>query len=244
MINPESTTSDAAAKVALVVRGGWPGHFPIETTDMFIPFLESHGYEVRVEGGPAVYADADAMNDVDLIVQCVTMSTIEQEEFAGLEAAIRRGVGFAGWHGGITDSFRNVSEYLRLVGGHFVAHPGKPQSEWRNDGTDAFVPHRIEMTPAGAEHPITAGIGDFELTTEQYWVLADSYNTVLATTTLAAKPGDPWRQPVTCPAIWTRQWGEGRVFIATPGHQPDVLAVPAVRTIVERGLLWASRAQP
>ena len=36
------------------------------------------------------------------------------------------------------------------------------------------------MLPAAAEHPITAGIGDFDLVTEQYWVLADAYLDVLA----------------------------------------------------------------
>ena len=34
---------------ALVVRGGWDGHRPIEATDMFVPFLADHGFEVRVE---------------------------------------------------------------------------------------------------------------------------------------------------------------------------------------------------
>ena len=34
---------------ALVVRGGWDGHRPVEATDLFIPFLESSGFAVRVE---------------------------------------------------------------------------------------------------------------------------------------------------------------------------------------------------
>ena len=38
-----------------------------------------------------------------------------------------------------------------------------------------------------------------------------------------------------------RELGAGRVFVATPGHSVDVLEDPTVRTIVERGLLWASR---
>jgi type 1 glutamine amidotransferase len=97
------------------------------------------------------------------------------------------------------------------------------------------------MLPAAAEHPITEGIGDFELTTEQYWVLADDYNDVLATTTQAVREWDPWHRPVTSPAIWTRSWGKGRIFVSTPGHHVDVLEVPQVRTIVERGLLWAAR---
>ena len=86
-----------------------------------------------------------------------------------------------------------------------------------------------------------AGLEDFELDTEQYWVLADDYNDVLATTTLAARPEDPWHRPVTAPAIWTRSWGAGRIFVATPGHSLDIVDHPTVRTVIERGLLWAAR---
>ena len=58
----------AATKNALVVRGGWDGHQPKEATELFIPFLETSGFTVRVEGSPQVYADADYMRGVDLIV--------------------------------------------------------------------------------------------------------------------------------------------------------------------------------
>ena len=63
-------------KEALVVRGGWDGHQPIEATDRFIPFLRDNGYSVRVEESPKIYADADYMASVDLILQCNTMNTI------------------------------------------------------------------------------------------------------------------------------------------------------------------------
>ena len=38
----------APSKLAVVVRGGWNGHSPVEATDMFIPHLEAHGFEVQV----------------------------------------------------------------------------------------------------------------------------------------------------------------------------------------------------
>ena len=228
-------------KTALVVRGGWDGHQPVEATELFIPFLEQNGFTVRVEESPAVYADADAMAGVDLIVQANTMNTIEKEEFEGLRAAVESGTGLAGWHGGIADSYRNNSDYLQMIGGQFASHPGKHPDERTGEQSDNYMPHRIEMTPAAAEHPITQGIADFELVTEQYWVLHDDYNDVLATTTQAVRPWDPWNRPVTSPAIWTRQWGAGRIFVSTPGHRVEILQDTNVRTIIERGLLWAAR---
>jgi type 1 glutamine amidotransferase len=234
--------TSSTAKRALVVRGGWDGHQPVETTDSFLPFLREHGYEVRVEEKTAVYADAEYLAGVDVIVQTNTMSTIEDDELRGLIAAVRNGTGLAGWHGGIADSYRNSSDYLQLVGGQFAAHPPRAvPDELVGDASDNFVRHTVEIVPERADHPIVAGISDFELTTEQYWVLSDGYNDVLATTTLAARDFDAWHRPVTCPAIWTRQWGEGRVFVSTPGHDLTVVQDPNVRTVIERGILWASR---
>ncbi|GAB7046919.1 ThuA domain-containing protein [Catenuloplanes indicus] len=226
---------------ALVVRGGWEGHRPVEATDMFLPFLKVNGYDVRVTEDTAVYADADEMARTDLIVQCVTMSEIKGDEVKGLRAAVAAGTGFTGWHGGIADSFRASSDYLQLVGGQFATHPSKEPAACAGGPEDNFLPHTIEFTALGREHPVTAGLGDFALTTEQYWVLHDDLSDVLATTTHPAPPWHPWPRPVTSPAVWTRLWGAGRIVVSTPGHSLDVLEHPSVRTIIERGMVWATR---
>lgn len=228
---------------ALIVRGGWPGHRPAETTDAFVPFLGENGFDVRIEESNDIYADAAAMAQTDLIVQCVSMSEISAPALQGLRDAVLAGTGFAGWHGGIVDSYRGDPDYLQLVGGQFVTHPTKAPDHTRGDGTDSFLPHTIDITDLGRDHEITRGIDDFALTTEQYWVLHDGLDDVLATTTHPARPDQPWHRPVTSPAIWTRLWGAGRVFVATPGHDPEVLRDTNVRMIVERGLLWASRGE-
>jgi type 1 glutamine amidotransferase len=178
---------------------------------------------------------------VDLIMQCMTMSSIEPEEFEGLRTAVENGTGLAGWHGGIADSYRNTSDYLHLIGGQFACHPGKHPDERSGEQTDNYVPYTVNMLPAAANHPITRGISDFDLVTEQYWVLADDYIDVLATTTQKVREWDPWHREVTSPAIWTRQWGQGHIFVCTPGHRVEILQDTNVRTIIERGLLWASR---
>lgn len=228
-------------KTALVVRGGWDGHQPVEATDLFIPHLEAHGFDVRVEGSPEVYADDASMEGVDLVMQCMTMSTIRAEEVAGLRAAVERGTGLAGWHGGIADSYRDSADYLQLVGGQFACHAAKHADERTGEQSDYYLPYRVDVAPGAADHPIMAGVEDFDLVTEQYWVLSDDLVDVLATTTVAARDFDPWHRPVTSPAVWTRRWGRGRVFVSTPGHRVEVLEDPHVRTIIERGLLWASR---
>ncbi|WP_375400895.1 ThuA domain-containing protein [uncultured Amnibacterium sp.] len=231
---------------ALVVRGGWAGHEPVETTDFFIPFLQQHDFSIVIDESPQVYADADRMAGVDLILQAVTMVTIDAEAVAGLIAAVRAGTGLVGWHGGIVDSFRDSADYLQLVGGQFAHHASvhPPQQSTGAPG-DHDQEHTVEFTELGRSHPVTEGLQDFSLTTEQYWVLSDAYNEVLATTTQAKRDFDAWDRPVTFPAVWTRHWGDGRIVVTTAGHGLETVQHPSVRRIIEQGLLWAARgAQP
>jgi uncharacterized protein len=207
---------------ALVVRGGWSGHVPVEATDRFVPFLRREGFSVDLSESLDAYSAG--LVEYDLVVQCWSDGVLTDEQFANLERAVRGGTGFAGWHGGFVDAFRGTRGYMQLVGGQFVAHPGD------------FKDHRVEIVE---DHPIVSGIEDFGLRTEQYWVLSDDLNDVLATTTFEAE--EPWRREVRVPAVWTRQWGEGRVFACTVGHALDDLDLPQVRTMIERGLLWAAR---
>ena len=229
------------SRQALIVRGGWDGHMPVETTDLFVPFLRENGFDVRVEEGTRVYADESFMPTVDLVVQVNTMSSIEPDEFAGLQRAVLGGTGMAGWHGGIADAYRDNADYLHMIGGQFAHHAGKDPAERTGEQSDNYIPYTVHITEYGRTHPITQGIEDFDLVTEQYWVLSDEYNDVLATTTQEVRPWDPWNRPVTAPAIWTRQWGKGRIFVSAPGHRLEIVASEPVRTIIERGMLWAAR---
>lgn len=228
-------------KQALIVRGGWDGHEPVQTTDSVIPFLEAEGFDVRVEEGTAVYADAETMASIDLVVQVNTMNTIADAELAGLIAAVVAGTGLAGWHGGIADSYRNSADYLQLIGGQFAHHAAVPKEERTGEQSDNYLDFTVNIVPERRDHPIVSGIDDFALRTEQYWVLSDAYNDVLATTEIVHRDFDAWHHSFTSPVVWTRLWGAGRVFVCTAGHKLDVLDEAPVRTIVERGLLWASR---
>jgi type 1 glutamine amidotransferase len=220
---------ETPARQALIVRGGWEGHGPVEGTKRFIPFLVEHGFDVEISETLDVYLDAERMRAVDLVLQIWTMGEMSEAHTEGLAAAVRAGTGLAGWHGGIVDAFRSSPEYLQLTGGQFATHPG------------GFRTHRVDVVAERADHPIVEGLSTWELYTEQYWILTDAYNDVLATTCFSPEPDGPWDKDVVMPAVWTRQWGKGRVFVSTIGHNLDDLDLPPVRTLTERGLLWASR---
>jgi uncharacterized protein len=213
---------------ALIIRGGAAFHFPVETTDSFLPFLAEAGYAVRIAETLDVYDDERLLADTDLIIQCWTTGDLSRERAQRLDAAVRAGTGFAGWHGGVVAAFTE-RHYQWMTGGWFVCHP------------DNFVPHELVVRPERADHPIVAGIDRVALNTERYWMLADGLSDVLATITFPAEPQSPWREPVTHPAVWTRQWGAGRIFVSTVGHHLPDLDIPEIRTLTERGLRWATR---
>ncbi len=213
-------------KSALMVWGGWEGHEPKQCVDIFAPYLEEQDFDVRLSHSLDVYLEQDYMESLSLIVPVWTMGTITGEQEQGLLAAVRSGVGIAGWHGGMGDSFRNNTEYQFMVGGQWVAHPG---------GIIDCVVNIINH-----QDPITAGLEDFKIHSEQYYMHVDPSNQVLATTTFS---GDeyPWIEGCVMPVVWKRHYGQGRVFYTSLGHVAADFDVPEARSIVQRGMLWASR---
>ena len=211
---------------ALMVWGGWDGHEPKQCVDVFAPYLQEQGFEVRVSDTLEVYLEEDYLRALSLIVPVWTMGTIEGEQEKGLLSAIESGVGVAGWHGGMGDSFRNSTEYQFMVGGQWVAHPG------------GVIDYEVNIV--NHEDPITAGLSDFKMQSEQYYMHVDPSNEVLATTTFR---GDhcPWIDGAVMPVVWKRRWGEGRVFYTSLGHVAKDFGVLEAKTIVERGMLWAAR---
>lgn len=213
-------------KSALMTWGGWEGHEPKQCADRFTPYLRGQGYHVEVADSLDCYLNKEMMDSLDLIVQVWTQSTITREQEKGLLDAIRSGVGFAGWHGGTADSFRNNTEYQFMVGGQWVAHPGN------------IIDYEVNITKP--EDPIVAGLQDFSVHSEQYYMHVDPSNEVLATTTFGGELL-PWVEGCIMPVVWKRRWGNGKVFYSSLGHVASDFDMPEAREIVERGMLWASR---
>jgi uncharacterized protein len=215
-------------KSALFVVGGWEGHEPMLSAGIFKACLESAGYRTELVETLDIYCDADKLREFDLIVPVWTMGTITSDQEKGLLDAVRSGIGLGGWHGCMADSFRNNTEYQFMVGGQWVAHPGN------------IISYRVNIIDQ--KDPITAGIPDFHINSEQYYLHVDPSNEVLATTTFR---GDvlPWIDGVVMPVAWKRKWGNGKVFYCSLGHVAKDFDVPEAREIVRRGLLWATRQE-
>ena len=220
------TKPSAPAKKALFVWGGWDGHEPKQCVDLFAPILEREGYEVTISETLDSYLDHELMRSLDLIVQVYTMSSITPEQEKGLLETIRAGTGFAGWHGGTGDAFRNNPDYQFMVGGQWVAHPGN------------VIDYTVKI--ADSSDPIVAGLTNFQMHSEQYYLHVDPGNQVLASTTFSGEHCD-WIAETIMPVVWKRRWGSGRVFYCSLGHVRQDFDVPEAREIVRRGMVWATR---
>jgi type 1 glutamine amidotransferase len=213
-------------KSALMVWGGWPGHEPKQCVDIFEPYLREQGYDVEVSDSLDVYTDERKMKALDLIVPAWTQGEITREQETGLLEAVKGGVGIAGWHGGMGDSFRNNVNYQFMVGGQWVAHPG------------GIIDYDVEIIDR--HDPIVAELPDFHMKSEQYLMHVDPSNHVLAVTTFGGEYC-PWIEGTIMPVVWKRMWGAGKVFYSSLGHVAKDFEVPEARIIMERGMLWASK---
>jgi len=211
-------------KKVLFVWGGWMGHEPDKCRDIFVPWMKSEGAVVTVSDTLNSYVDLDLKKDFDLIVQTWTMGTIESRQEKALLDAVKSGTGIAGWHGGLGDSFRNNTEYQFMVGGQWVAHPG------------GVIDYRVNITDHS--DPVTKGLSDFDMHSEQYYMHIDPNVKVLATTTFGGQNAD-WIEGDVMPVAWKKYYGKGRVFYSSLGHVADDYKVPQALEIQKRGILWA-----
>jgi uncharacterized protein len=217
-------------KKILFTYGGWDGHEPEKFAQYFSSWMKQESAEVVLSSSLDFYADKSLMNTIDLVVQQFTMSSITKEQEAGLLEAIKiNGTGIAGWHGGLCDSFRNNTEYQYMTGGQWVAHPG---------GT---VDYEVRIT--NQQDAITAGIKNFTIKTEQYYMHVDPNVKVLATTQFTGSH-DPWIDGCTMPVTWKKMYGKGRVFYTSLAHSlSHVTNSPETLTMMKRGIQWASASK-
>ena len=214
------------SKSALIVWGGWEAHKPQQGAELCAAFLREANYAIELSNSLDSFLDSIRLQALSLVIPIWTMGTLTPAQERGQLNAVASGVGIAGWHGGMGDAFRASPNYQFMVGGQWVAHPG--------DILD------YEVNIVDHAHPITAGLSDFKMRSEQYFLHVDPSNHVLATTTFSGEHA-PWVAGCVMPVAWTRRWGKGCVFYFSVGHTMKEFEVPEAREILRRGLLWASR---
>lgn len=212
-------------KRVLIVYGGWKGHSPKEFVDKISPWLKQEGAIITLSDSLEIYTHKPTMDEADLIIQSWTMDKITRPQANGLLQAIKNGTGFAGCHGGTGDSFRDNVDFQYMVGGQWVSHPGRKYE------------YKVDITNSG--DPVSKGLSDFNIHTEQYYMHVDPNVKVLATTTFNGDHDD-WINSAVIPVAWKKYFSKGRVFYLSIGHAPKNFDVPEAWALLTRGIRWAS----
>lgn len=213
---------------ALIVHGGWEGHEPDRMAAVMAGLLTSGGAGVEVSDSLAAFDDSARLAGFDLIVPIWTMGTLSKERTAAVSEAVAAGTGLAGCHGGMCDAFRDNPLWQFMTGAQWVAHPG-------DDG----VRHGVRVV---SEDPLVAGLPDFEVVTEQYYLHIDPAVKVHAVTDFPVAGGHHLPNgPVEMPVVFTKFWGAGRVYYNALGHRAALFADGPAREMMRRGLVWAMR---
>ncbi len=172
-----------------------------------------------------------------------------------------------------------LARFLAGGGRWFALHATNALIRWQPDGVQceglshpflalfgsAFQAHPpigpLLAEPVGA-HPLTAGIGAFEVSDELYLSeLSDDLEVLLGARFRGAAPGfaryDWTEGPDLRPLMTLRRFGEGAILHLALGHRRGLYdaphraavlpareegawAVPQFRTLVARGLAWAA----
>ncbi len=135
-----------------------------------------------------------------------------------LDRFLNRGGGLVFLHYAV-DGHEAVEELSRRIG---LAWRGG-QSRFRHG------PLALTLQP----HPLAAGLNVLGLVDESYWNLVGDPTgiRVLATGLEENAPQ---------PLLWTREQGNGRVFVCIPGHFTWTFDDPLFRLLVFRGMMWSA----
>lgn len=241
-------------KKAMIVAGGWPGHEPDLMSVRFKKMLEAEAFEVGIYNKLEAYGNLDLLMNQDLIIPMWTQGELYDDYHFNISRAVESGVGLAGVHGGMCDSFRWNTCYQFMTGAQWVSHPGV---KWYDNPSvldpDLMARHPVPLggfdieytvnIDRNASSPITEDIEDFTITSEQYYLHVDPANHVLATTIVKDSEGPHMANgPVQMPVIFTRLWGKGRIFYSSVPHLDHFFDdIPQINELTRRGFLWAAR---
>jgi uncharacterized protein len=166
----------------------------------------------------------------DVIVMYDMVPVITPEQQKAFVELLHSGIGVVSLHHNL-GAHRDWDEFRKIIGGTFLHKAkeidGKPTgpSGWA-EGQD------MKVTVADREHPIMAGIEDFQIHDETYnhrYIAPDAK--VLLTTD--HKKSDP-------PLAWVHQYGKSRVFYLMLGHDSKAWRNPYYPKILINSIRWTA----
>ncbi len=199
-------------KNALIIWGGWDGHTPKVLADKLAEELEELDYNMSVTCNIGIL-----LNDLtkfDILIPIWSCGINGKHYLGKLLEAVRSGVGLATFHGGI--KWFEDDRYYEMIGGFYLYDTN---------------PEKYMIKIKDKNHVVTAGIDDFEVVSEKYYLMTDPRNEVLAYSNFSGS-----KMPVS----WVKSYGKGKVFYSTLAHTADQIFVKSNMEMFINGIKWVS----
>ncbi|MCX7886946.1 MAG: ThuA domain-containing protein [Verrucomicrobiae bacterium] len=216
----------AKINVLLITGDDVKAHNWRETSAATKQILEASGrFTVTLAEQAKVFDDAAGLKKYDVIYLHMYNATTPTASDAGkqnLLEFVKNGKGFVVAHLA-SASFREWDEFKNLCGRCWVM---------KTSGHGPRGPFRARI--ADRNHPITQGLDDFDQDDELYAKLQGS-----TPIHVLVNAYSDWSK-ATEPLVFILNYGKGRVFHHTFGHDAKALETPTVRTLIVRGTEWAA----
>lgn len=124
--------------------------------------------------------------------------------------------------------------YTELLGGRYHTF-GKRWGGYRQPVSGYRMNVRFRVQVRDSLHPVTAGIGEFEITDETYrdLELTPGIHPLLGT-----------REASSCPLLgWTHRYGRSRIVVLTLGHDNRAWNHPSFGRLLARSLAWCGKSE-
>ena len=254
----ELAAADAALSVLII--DGQNNHQWEETTPLIKQILEGTDlFRVQVQTSPAAGGEMSdfrpKFSDYHVVVSNYNGQPWSEKTRQDFEKFVARGGGFVCVHAA-DNSFPNWQAYNRMIGlGGWGGRSEKdgPYVRWKEDkkrftrdlspGSGGSHGKRIPfmVVVRDTDHPITAGLPSsfMQAKDELYGTLrgpAENMH-VLATGFSATETGGTGEHE---PLLMTIQFGNGRVFHTTLGHDAEAMNGVAFQVTLQRGTEWCA----
>jgi len=222
----QAADAPAKTRVLLITGDDVSAHDWLSCAAATRDILQGSGqFTVDVTGNAEVLAKADNLKNVDVI--CFLMYNAKTPMLsdggkANLLEFVTGGKGFVVSHLA-SASFKDWAEFRNLCGRVWVM------------GASGHGPRSVfKAKMVDAASPITKGVKDFDQDDELYAKLQGD-----APIHVLMQADSDFSKQVE-PLAFTLDYGKGRVFHHTFGHDAKALATPEVKTLIVQGTAWAA----
>ncbi len=225
-ISTHAADQSKKIKVLLVTGDDVQVHPWHEVSQAVRETLVSSGrFDVFVCDDAGVLDSAATLQRYDLVFLHMynqNVPTLSDSAKENLTSFVKNGKGLVISH--LTSaSFKEWKEFTKLCGRYWVM------------GKSGHGPRSVfKVNIANKEHPITQGLADFEADDELYAKLEGD-----APITVLVSADSDWSKK-TEPLAFIVDYGQGRVFHETFGHDGKALQNASVQKLIQRGCEWAA----